>query len=184
MDQSRFQATNDGTFPDGVEPGGSHDDEIGDDYFSFDDGSSEGSGGDTVEPPRVPPRLGLLATLSSAEFDVVARSAKLNFFEAGKVVFHQGDDADRFFILVDGSVEIQRDGQLLATLEPGSFFGESALMIGGKRSATVSTVAESALWSVGYLAFEQVVSGHLMANDEARDEVQARLDKAPPGAFD
>src|SRR4051812_46700038 len=110
-------------------------DEGVDDFFQF-----EGAADPVVDvdfsngPVPVPPRLGLLATLSHEEFDVVARSATLKFLEPDTVVFKQGEEADRFFILVDGAVEIERDGEVLATLGAGAFFGESALLVRGRRS--------------------------------------------------
>jgi CRP-like cAMP-binding protein len=162
-----------------------HDDEDPDDFFQF-DGALDGDDAATLPddaPLPVPPRLGLLASLSHAEFDVVARSAKLAHIEAGTVVFHQGDEADRFFILVDGHVSLERDGAPLAELGPGSFFGESALLVRGRRSATVTATEPCSLWSVDYDTFGGGVSGHLLDHETAGDEVRARLDQARPEHF-
>jgi CRP-like cAMP-binding protein len=142
------------------------------------------------DPPKlpepagpVPPRLGLLANLNTNEFDVVARSARLNFLPKNQIVFQQGDEADRFFILVDGQVHIERDGEVIATLGAGSFFGESALLVRGKRSATVWTLQDSSLWSVSYEAFEAAVSGHLMNDRQSASEIRERLKGTPPNSF-
>lgn len=138
-----------------------------------------------IEQERpIPPRLGLLAQLASAEFDEVARAAKLAFLPDGTIVFRQGDEADRFFVLVDGAVEVERSGALLATLGPGSFFGESALLVRGRRSATITTVTAVSLWSISYAAFESAVSHHLMADDSTRKEAQRRIAQTPVRAFD
>lgn len=155
-----------------------------DDFFQ-----SGPPGGDESLPvfddvPRVPPRLGLLAQLAPAEFDQVARAAKLSFIPADTVVFEQGDEADRFFILVDGSVEVARDGIPLATLGDGAFFGESALLVKGRRSATITTLTDSSLWSVSYDAFDSAVSHHLLADETARDEAVRRIAQTPVGGFD
>src|SRR3712207_5670174 len=109
-----------------------------DDFFSFDasDLAPEPVGLDTGERP-VPPRLGLLAGLSTEEFDAVARAAQLKHHEPGTELVSQGDSADRFFILVDGRVRVVRDGTTIAELGPGSFFGEGVLHRGGRRTATV-----------------------------------------------
>lgn len=154
-----------------------------DDFFQAVDTTAGDGGVDSPVEIKVPPRLGLLAPLSNEEFDVVARSAKLGFVTAGKPVFRQGSVADRFFILVDGSAQVERDGEVIGTLEPGSFFGESALLVGGRRSATVTTLSDCSLWSVDYAAFKDVVSEHLLANEQAADEVRSRLDATPPESF-
>lgn len=152
-----------------------------DDFFQFD-----GADADADDDPQavagsrpVPPRLGLLAGLDDREFDQVARVAQLKFFERGQTVFTQGDEADRFFILVDGQLEVIRDGQRIATLEAGAFFGESALLLDTQRTASVATLEDSSLWSVDYAVFRDIVSHHLLADERARREVNARLEDTP-----
>ncbi|MCW2927204.1 MAG: transporter [Thermoleophilia bacterium] len=156
-----------------------------DDFFQSADAAADGPSGPEgpATPRALPPRLGLLEPLSDEEFDAVARAAKLAFPEAEVEVFAQGSEADRFYILVEGMVEVVRDGELLATLGPGSFFGESSLLVGGRRSATIRTVTSSALWSVSYEAFRGAVSHHLLADELAGHEVRARIDSTPEHAF-
>jgi CRP-like cAMP-binding protein len=158
--------------------------DIDDDFFQTSDAGAEEVVPATKQPRLLPPRLGLLADLSDEEFDEVARAAKLSFQPQGTVVFEQGDEADRFFILVDGLVEVQRDGELLATLGPGAFFGESALLVKGRRSATITTSTDSSLWSVSYAAFDAAVSHHLLADEERRAEAERRIAETPAGAFE
>lgn len=136
-----------------------------------------------VALPKVPPRLGLLAKVSTEEFDAIARAAQLKHLDRDVVVFRQGDEADRFFILVDGYVAVERDDEVLAKLGPGSFFGESALLVEGRRSATIRTLAPSSIWSVDYATFGSVVSSHLLADEGARREVEERIEGTPPESF-
>lgn len=160
-----------------------HDDDADFDDF-FGPGDADPVASEPQPQPRMlPPRLGMLADLSDQEFDHVARAAKLTHVEPGTVVFRQGDDADRFFILVDGGVEVDRDGELLATLGPGAFFGESALLVKGRRSASVTAVAQCSLWSVSYDAFEAAVSHHLLADAERGAEAERRIAETPEHAF-
>ena len=162
-----------------------------DDEFDFDDDFFGSGDADPFAPepalgegpPPVPPRLGLLAALSTEEFDLVARSATLKHVEPGTVVFAQGDEADRFFILVDGEVTVERDGAAIAKIQPGEFFGESALLVGGKRSAACVATQASSLWSVGYEAFRDAVQDHLLAHDEAGEQIRARIDSTPADKF-
>ena len=158
-----------------------------DDFFASttaaDDAPPATDGQEALAPRMVPPRLGMLAELDDAEFDAVARAAKLQHLDADATVFCQGDEADRFFILVDGAVEVERDGTVLATLGPGAFFGESALLVKGLRSATVITVAPTSLWSIGYEVFDHAMSHHLLADDARRTETERRISETPRDAF-
>ncbi len=56
---------------------------------------------------------------------------------AGTVLTEQGAPGEEFFVVVEGTATVSRNGRTLATLEPGSFFGEMALLDGGDRTATV-----------------------------------------------
>lgn len=60
-------------------------------------------------------------------------------FEAGAVVFEQGDVGDRMYVIRKGQVEVLRDGVALAMLGPGEYFGEMALLSNLPRNATVRT---------------------------------------------
>jgi NADH dehydrogenase len=63
-------------------------------------------------------------------------------FEADEVIVREGDRADRLYVIVDGEVEVVREGAPretppLIVLGPGDSFGEIALVKGGARTATV-----------------------------------------------
>ena len=63
-------------------------------------------------------------------------------FEAHEVIFSQGDQPDRLYIIVDGEVEVVKEepgkGEvILRRLGPGDCFGEIALVSDRPRTATV-----------------------------------------------
>ena len=65
---------------------------------------------------------------------------------AGTTLFHEGDAGNSFYILLDGKIDIlaEKLNRHLATIEPGQFFGEVALLLGVPRTA-MATVTEDAL---------------------------------------
>jgi CRP/FNR family cyclic AMP-dependent transcriptional regulator len=59
---------------------------------------------------------------------------------AGKVLMQEGERGREFFVIVNGEVDVRRKGRKLATLGPGSFVGEMALLSKAPRVATVTAV--------------------------------------------
>jgi cAMP-dependent protein kinase regulator len=71
----------------------------------------------------------------------LARRFSVEEIVAGKNIVKEGDDGDCLFVIRDGSVEVvtNKGGKevLLATLGPGDFFGEVALISNKKRTASI-----------------------------------------------
>jgi hypothetical protein len=65
-------------------------------------------------------------------------------YPAGAIVMKEGDDADAAYVVIDGTCEAYRmDGgekQVLRRMGAGEVFGETALLAGGPRTATVAAV--------------------------------------------
>jgi len=57
----------------------------------------------------------------------------------GKTLMEQGHPGDSLFLLLDGVVTVEVDGEPLAELGPGAVLGERALLEGGVRTATLRT---------------------------------------------
>ena len=51
----------------------------------------------------------------------------------GYVLMRQGDLGQEFFMIIDGHVRIERNGETVATLHRGDFLGEIALLAEDRR---------------------------------------------------
>jgi CRP-like cAMP-binding protein len=79
-------------------------------------------------------------------------------FPAGGVIARQGDVGTGFFIVALGSVRVVRDGETLATLGPGEFFGELSVLDGRPRTAQVVAVEPTTCLALASWDFEAIVS--------------------------
>lgn len=89
--------------------------------------------------------------------------AKLHY-ERDETIFNEGDIGDFLYIIVSGKVSVlknKEDGtqEQIATLGPGEYFGEMALLNQNRRSATIKC-----LESIDVLALRKSDFGALMAN--------------------
>jgi NADH dehydrogenase len=58
-------------------------------------------------------------------------------FDAGEVVFHQGDLGDNVYVIEKGQCEVLRGDEHVADLGAGEYFGEMAVLGNLSRNATV-----------------------------------------------
>ena len=81
------------------------------------------------------------------------------YFEAGQVVFNEGDRGDWLYVITDGEVEVLKETgagnpTALRRLGPGECFGEIALVSDRPRSATVRAVSGTNVLAVDRAAFQ------------------------------
>jgi CRP/FNR family cyclic AMP-dependent transcriptional regulator len=101
-----------------------------------------GEGEDTA---RLLARVPLFADLSEHDLRELAQVAVPRSYEAGQVVFREGDAGDTCFVVRSGAARVTRrhsDGRVitLTELRPGAIFGELAMFGGETRSATVEVL--------------------------------------------
>ena len=102
----------------------------------------------------------LLSELGGREIQEVGRLAEEIDVASGKVLMREGDIGQEFYVIVDGTVRIDRGGKTVKTLSSGDFFGEIALVDGGPRTATATTESPSKLLVVGHREFNSLMDAY------------------------
>ncbi|MDY7007126.1 MAG: mechanosensitive ion channel [Cyanobacteriota bacterium] len=92
-----------------------------------------------------------------------------------KILFHEGDPGDTFYIILSGSVEVftEKINKHLTTLKAGNFFGELALMLGIPRTASVRALEDTILFAIHKKGFEKI----LHENPELAEVIVQELGK-------
>lgn len=78
-------------------------------------------------------------------------------YAKGAVIARQGDVGTGFFVVASGSVEVVRDGEVIAHLGPGAFFGELSVLDGLPRTAQVIATEPTTCLALATWEFERVV---------------------------
>ncbi len=106
-------------------------------------------------------RIHLFHDLKDEDLAAIAVQVEEEQFAEGQTVFAQGAEADRFFIIHQGSVDIsglQRGGpRHVATLVAGDYFGEEALLENRPRSATAKALEKCILFFIPRADFKALV---------------------------
>jgi CRP-like cAMP-binding protein len=136
------------------------------------------------------PRIAVLQTLdifagaTRAALEGLARSAVEETVDAGTVLIREGAEADDFFVLTAGEVEILAAGQAgmehsLGVLGPPNYFGEIGLLEHRSRTATVKAVTQCTVYRIDGGDFVNAMTVATLS-PTALGRVQARLARTHP----
>lgn len=102
-------------------------------------------------------RTPLFSELSRKELEELAKITDDLEVEAGKVLCRQGDLGREFFVILEGEVEITRDGKPVEQRGGGDFFGELALVENVRRMATLTAKTPLRLFVLTSQSFHQLM---------------------------
>ncbi|MFT3927971.1 MAG: cyclic nucleotide-binding domain-containing protein [Myxococcales bacterium] len=104
----------------------------------------------------------LFRDLTMAELVKVYNVLNTSEVAPGARIIQEGDKSEHLYVVVDGVVEVEREGSKIAALGPGTHFGEMALLNQRARSATVTALQRTKLLSLDRNDFQ-----NLMAHEPA-----------------
>lgn len=119
------------------------------------------------------------ADLSDDVILAIEKYCRREHYSRGELVFAEGDFGDRMYIIQSGQVKVvsDRNGseRIFSYLNPGNFFGETALLTGEPRNAGVRVVIDSDLISLGRQELQELIEGYPNIAVEISRELSRRL---------
>lgn len=117
----------------------------------------------------------IFAKLELRSQQAVATQARVVSVAAGTVLLHEGEPAGSFFVIVSGTVHVERGGRFVRSMSAGGFLGEVALLEGSERTATVTCETDCELLEFGNLEFGRI----LATFPDVRARVEAAVGRRP-----
>ncbi len=115
----------------------------------------------------------LFARLPRRELEQVAMIADEIDLSEGKEMTRQGSAGREFFVILEGTADVIRDGETVNTLRNGDFFGEIALISEEPRTATVVATSPVRALVITARSFRRLMD----ESAEIRGSVDAAMDE-------
>ena len=119
----------------------------------------------------------LFSSLSKKELDRLVQWTDQISVGEGHELAKEGEFAHEFFVIEKGTADVLKDGERIAELGPGDFFGEIGLIETERRTATVVATTPMELIVMFQREFKQMEQEMPAVADRVRAAIRARLDE-------
>src|SRR6059036_1969394 len=119
--------------------------------------------------------VGVFSGLTKSELERLSTWTDELSIRGGEELVTEGRFAHEFFVIEDGSAEVLKDGERIAELGPGDFFGEVALLETERRTATVRATTPMDVIVMFGRDFKQMEREMPKVADRVRSAIRARL---------
>ena len=116
----------------------------------------------------------LFADLDDRSLQAVAVLAREVSFTAGDVFMLEGEIGDGFFVILDGTVRIDRGGRTIRSMTAGGFLGEIALLEKKARTATATATSDVTALELKHHAFERLLDTRPAGHRRVRAALERR----------
>jgi len=120
--------------------------------------------------------VGFFSGLSKKELGKLAQWTDEVSVSAGHALATEGEFAHEFFVIEEGAAEVTQNGERIAELGPGEFFGEIGLLETERRTASVVATTPMELIVMFQREFKQMEQEMPGVADRIRTAIRARLD--------
>ena len=137
-----------------------------------------------TDPTESLRRVPLFAGLDRKELELLAKLAKEQRYESGATIVKSGAGGHGLYIIKEGTVSVVRDGQKVASMGPGQFFGEISVLDGGPRTADVKADTETVCLTLISWEIKPLLMDNAGISYKMLLEMVKRLRSQPPQEHD
>jgi CRP-like cAMP-binding protein len=116
----------------------------------------------------------LFADLDDRSLQAVAVLAREQTHPAGEVLMLEGEPGDEFYVIVDGTVRIERGGRTIRSMAPGGFLGEISLVERRPRTATATAVSDVTVLVLRQHEFDRLLETMPAVHRRVRSAIERR----------
>jgi CRP-like cAMP-binding protein len=127
-------------------------------------------------------KVPLFSNCSNRELQTIARAVKPIDHPEGTVIAREGEPGIGLFVIRSGTAVVTIGGKKKASLGPGEFFGEIALLDGGPRTATVTATSDIELLGLTEWVFRGLMHEHPSIAIKTLEAMAGRLRSATKAA--
>jgi CRP/FNR family transcriptional regulator, cyclic AMP receptor protein len=102
-------------------------------------------------------KVPLFSDLEGRELERIADSFKERRYGAGDTIASEGKSGAGFFVIAEGTASVTVGGEKRATLGPGDYFGEIALIDEGARTASLTAESDMVCYGMTFWEFRPIV---------------------------
>jgi len=125
-----------------------------------------------------------LSSIPPQDLKELVHHLNSEFFKEGEVVFRQGAEPDKFYLIESGKVKVVRwedqKQEIINFLREGDFFGEKALIEEARRFADVVCLTDCHFFSLTREAFKELIAKSPKLKKVIEDRIKSYLSLRPP----
>jgi CRP-like cAMP-binding protein len=128
-------------------------------------------------------KIWLFSTSSAKDLRTIRKALEEVTVPPGRLLCEQGTIGQEFFLIVAGQASVKRNNRKVATLGPGQYFGELALLDRRPRSASVTSDTDMTLLVLGQRQFNGILDSVPPLSRKLLSATATRLREADDKAF-
>jgi CRP-like cAMP-binding protein len=128
-------------------------------------------------------KIWLFSTSSGKDLRLIRKALEEVTVPPARLLCEQGTIGQEFFLIVSGQASVKRNNRKVATLGPGQYFGELALLDRRPRSASVTSDTDMTLLVLGQRQFNGVLDSVPPLSRKLLSAMATRLREADDKAY-